>query len=112
MGLLAGCTSPLPGLEGTGKDWHIHSGEGVGEQTRIPAHEDNLSRGSASCFTMEAVSAFMEISRVGLNLPDPVWGGSCVAGDQGRGNERPRDSKVLEDSEDQECGTRLAVGVG
>ena len=54
----------------------------------------------------------MEISRVGLNLPDPVWGGSCVAGDQGRGNERPRDSKVLEDSEDQECGTRLAVGVG
>ena len=37
---------------------------------RIPAHQDNLRRGSASCFTMEAVSAFMEISRVGLNPPD------------------------------------------
>ena len=56
------------------------------EQVRIPAHEDNLRRGSASCFTTEAVSAFTEIPGVGLNPPDPVWGGSCVAGDQGRGN--------------------------
>lgn len=37
-------------------------------------------------FYHEAVSAFTEIPRVGLNPPDPVWGGSCVAGDQGRGN--------------------------
>lgn len=31
-----------PGHLGTGKDWDMHSAEGVREQIRTKAHEDNL----------------------------------------------------------------------
>lgn len=69
---------PAPGLKGAGKGWDIHSGEGDRQQIRIKAHENNLRRGWTSIFAMEAVSLFMELSRVGLNPLDPGWEVGCV----------------------------------
>ena len=59
---------PPPGPTGTGKDWDMHSVEGVREQIRIKAHEDNLRRGWASNFAREAFAKGMELSRIGFNL--------------------------------------------
>lgn len=68
LGLWETPPPPPPGLTGTGKDWDVHSVEGVREQIRSKAHEDNLRRGWASNFAREAFAKSMELSRVGVNL--------------------------------------------
>lgn len=76
---------PLPGLPRTGKDWDMHSVEGVREQIRTKAHEDNLKRGCASNFVREAFAMWMELSRAGFHPLDPGWEAGCVLETQKEG---------------------------
>lgn len=70
--------APPPGCLGTGEDWDMHSAEGVREQIRTKAHEDNLRRGWASDFAREAFAMWMELSRAGFHPLDPEWEAGCV----------------------------------